>query len=218
MTDPPPFYILFAGINGAGKSTLFKSGMWEHGPIDASLPRVNSDEILSAAGWDWRDPTAQARAGREAIRRIRAHIAARETFNQETTLSGRTIMKTIKQARDTGFRIIMFYVGVENPQIANDRIAHRMESGGHGIDPSVVERRCDSSISNLLEAIEIADEVYLYDNSILLKLIARFDHGELAYIDLWVPHITWHRDVIERFGYVEIELGKNESPIEANDD
>ena len=210
-----PYYLLFAGINGAGKSTLFRSGMWEHGPIDASLPRVNSDEILAAAGWDWRDPAAQARAGREAVRLIRAHIAARETFNQETTLSGRTVMRTIERARDAGFRVIMFYVGVENPQIANDRIAHRMEIGGHGIDPAVVERRHGSSISNLVEAIELADEVYLYDNTVLLKLMARFDHGELAYVDLWSPHITWHRTVIERYGYIEIELDEKNSSLEA---
>ena len=59
---------------------------------------------------------------------------------------GRTVMRTIERARDAGFRVIMFYIGVEDPQIANDRIAHRMEIGGHGIDPAVVERRHGSSI------------------------------------------------------------------------
>ena len=45
--------------------------------------------------------------------------------------------------------------------------------------------------------------------------MARFDHGELAYVDLWSPHITWHRTVIERYGYVEIELGEGKSSLVA---
>lgn len=210
MADAP-YYILFAGVNGAGKSTLFRSGMWEHGAIDSSLPRVNSDEILAANGWDWRDSSLQARAGREAVRLVRDHIAARETFNQETTLAGRSIMKTIERAREAGFRIIVFYVGVENPEIANERIAHREAIGGHGISPDVVNRRYESSVAHLVDIIELCDEVYLYDNTVLLKLMARFERDELAYVDLWSPQITWHRNVIKRFGYIEIDLS-NESP------
>ena len=205
---PAPWYVLFAGINGAGKSTLYRSGMWEHGSAGMELPRVNSDEILVTHGWDWRDPAAQARAGREAVAAIRAHIAACESFNQETTLSGRSVMGTIDRARKVGFRIAMFYVGVENPEIANARIAHRAAIGGHGIDPAVVLRRHGLSLANLVHAVDICDEVHIFDNTVLLRLVARFDHGELAYVDVASPHISWHLDIIERCGFEEISLAE----------
>ena len=206
MKGDAPYLILFAGVNGAGKSTLYRSGMWQHGEIDRSFPRVNPDEILVAHGWDWRDSAAQARAGREAVRLIRSYLAADISFNQETTLSGRSIMKNISRARSQGYRIIMFYIGVENPQIANERIAHRASIGGHSIDPAVVRRRFDASCANLLATLELCDETYLYDNTAILKLVARFEFGELAYADLDIPGITWHRKVIEQFGYREIRI------------
>ena len=199
-----PFYILFAGVNGAGKSTLFRSGMWEHDPVDNSLPRVNPDEILAAHGWDWRDGNAQLQAGREALQRIRDYLARGESFNQETTLSGHSILRILRHARQSGYFIVMFYIGVQNPEIANARIAHRKAIGGHSIDPIVVRKRYDSSLANLVSALDLCDETYLYDNTYLLSLVARFEREELAYLRPNIPGIDWHRGIVERFGYQEI--------------
>lgn len=199
-----PYLILFAGVNGAGKSTLFHSGMWQHGPIDASLPRVNPDEILASHGWDWRDEEAQLKAGREALVRLRAHLANRESFNRETTLAGRSAIRDIRRACEAGYFIVLFYVGVEDPEIANRRIAHRTSIGGHSIDPEVVRRRYRSSLDNLLAALDLCDETYLYDNTALLTLVARFEREELAYVNTGNPAITWHKSIIRRFGYVEV--------------
>lgn len=63
-------FTLFAGVNGAGKSTLFS--------VDTAADlgvRLNTDEIVKERGWDWRDASAQLRAGRELLRRQIAKIA-----------------------------------------------------------------------------------------------------------------------------------------------
>ena len=205
-----PYYIVFAGVNGAGKSTLFKTGQWQHGPITADFPRVNPDEILVESGWDWRDGAAQLRAGKEAVRRIRRHLANRESFNQETTLTGHTIMRNIREARKAGFYIVMFYVGLDDPAIANARIEHRGRIGGHVIDPRIVEKRYQASLANLIDVLDDCAEAYLYDNTSLLRLAARLEYGELAYVDQERWARGWTRGVLESLGYMEISLRTGE--------
>lgn len=63
-------FTLFAGVNSAGKSTLFS--------VDTAADlgvRLNTDEIVKERGWDWRDASAQLRAGRELLRRQKECLA-----------------------------------------------------------------------------------------------------------------------------------------------
>ena len=53
-----------------------------------------------------------------------------KSFNQETTLCGKSIIKNIKIAKENGFYVVMNYIGVENPQIAKDRVKLRVSKGG----------------------------------------------------------------------------------------
>lgn len=200
-----PYYVLFAGVNGAGKSTLFRTGLWQHGNVGAALPRVNTDEIVVENGWDWSSEADQIKASRIAVRRIRGFLDKRESFNQETTLTGRSIMRNIREARERGYRIVMFYVCVKDPAIANGRIEQRGSAGGHLIDPAVVVRRYGSSLSNLIEAIPLCDEVYLYDNTIHLELETRFAKGELAYFNPSEPGLAWIARIVGAFGWHEVK-------------
>lgn len=199
-----PYYILFAGVNGAGKSTLYRTGLWETGSLGPSMPRVNSDEILQDNGWDWRSESDQMKAGRIAVRRIRQHFEKHESFNQETTLTGHAIMRNIKKANETSYRIVMFYVCVDDPAIANGRIAQRGAIGGHSIAPNTVARRYDASLSNLASAIPLCDETFLFDNTVNLELEARFEFDELCYFNPSEPGYKWVSRVMGSMGYREI--------------
>ncbi|HIW76130.1 MULTISPECIES: hypothetical protein [Gordonibacter] len=191
-------YTLFAGVNGAGKSTLFRSDLWDSSTITPTTPRVNSDEILLASGWDWTDSTAQLRAGKEALRIVKTCLEQRVSFNQETTLTGRTIMRFIAQAKELGFYITLYYVGIEDPEIANRRIAYRVTQGGHGIDPDTVRRRAKASFDNLVQAVPLCDEVFLFDNTYLLKPMARFFAGDLVSYENQSIDVTWIHEIMMR--------------------
>lgn len=204
-----PYYILFAGVNGAGKSTLFRTGMWQHGDTDTALndlPRVNPDEILVENGWDSYSQSAQIKAARIAVERIGSHFARQESFNQETTLVGRSIMRNIRDACESGYRVVMFYVGVADPAIANERVLKRESLGGHFVASDVVDRRYKASLANLASAVSLCDEVYLYDNSNKLELEARFARGVLAYFNPFGPKLDWVARTLESLGYTEIEF------------
>lgn len=92
-------YILIAGVNGAGKSTLFQS-------LDylQCMPRINIDEIVREFG-DWKNQNDVAKAGRIAVGLIRDYFKNGLSFNQETTLCGKSILKNIKCAKQLGYKI-----------------------------------------------------------------------------------------------------------------
>ncbi|MCL1986534.1 MAG: AAA family ATPase [Firmicutes bacterium] len=155
-------YTLFAGVNGAGKSTFFRQ-------LSQTVnlgKRINSDEIVKQHfNHDWQNAKVQIQAGKETIKLFRKCLNSESSFNQETTLTGRTIIKNIQQAKEKGFKIALFYVGLENVQLSVDRVANRVKKGGHGIPTEDLLRRYANSLKNLQEVLPLCDDIHIYDNS-----------------------------------------------------
>jgi len=101
-------YILIAGVNGAGKSTLYQSLQSLQ-----DMPRVNTDEILREFG-DWRNMGDVIAAGKIAVKRIYQYFDEDITFNQETTLCGKSIFNNIEKAKKREYFIELHYIGVES--------------------------------------------------------------------------------------------------------
>lgn len=182
-----PVYIVFAGVNGAGKSTLFHSQAWLQPHLPNDMARVNPDEIAAHSP----QPISDLQAGRIAIARISDLLEKRESFNQETTLSGRSSLRNIRLARDLGYRVYLYYVGIQDPEIAVERIAHRVAIGGHSIEPHVVRKRYDASIRNLSQAISYCEEVHVIDNTNDFHTLARWKKGLLEWWGRPKIHGLW---------------------------
>ena len=195
MGGQAPRYILFAGVNGAGKSTLYKSKVWTRDGADEDLPRVNPDEILVSHGWNPASTGDQIKAGKEAVHLVASHLEARTSFNRESTLSGRTIMRTIQNAKENGYLVTIQYVGVATPEIALARVQNRVEHGGHDIPREDVIRRSRSSAENLRRVIPLCDHVNVFDNTEYLRLIASFKNGALAQYESF-PKVAWVDDLV----------------------
>ena len=153
-------FYLFAGVNGAGKSTLYNSEKLDN-DIKNSI-RINTDEIVKKIGI-WKNNSDQIRAAKIAINLRNECFQYDKSFNEETTLTGKTILKTINKAKELGYELQLFYVGVNNPEIAKERIKNRVEKGGHNIENDVVEKRYSFSNNKILfksnESISWAKEV-----------------------------------------------------------
>jgi len=63
-----------------------------------NMPRINTDEIRKEFG-DWRNISDIMKAGKIAVKKLNKYLESEITFNQETTLCGKSIMKTIREAR-----------------------------------------------------------------------------------------------------------------------
>lgn len=154
-------YTLFAGVNGAGKTSMYRALYLESKNMGY---RINTDEIVSRMG-SWQDNKLQMQAGKEAVKLINKYLEEGSTFHQETTLAGKTILKTIEKAKARGFYVVMNYIGVDSPEIAKKRVAIRVAKGGHGIEPETLEKRYYQSLEHLKKAVEICDEINVYDNT-----------------------------------------------------
>ena len=185
-------FYLFAGVNGAGKSTLYNSEKLDN-DIKNSI-RINTDEIVKKIGI-WKNNSDQIRAAKIAINLRNECFQYDKSFNEETTLTGKTILKTINKAKELGYELQLFYVGVNNPEIAKERIKIRVEKGGHNIENDVVEKRYYESLTNLKEIISKFDNVYLYDNSKKYKNIFSFSNNKILFKSN--ESISWAKEVIE---------------------
>lgn len=130
-------YTIFAGVNGAGKTSIYKS-IYYNENIDEK--RINTDEMVARIG-SWQDNNIQMKCAREAVKLIKKYILEGISFNQETTLSEKSIIGNIKLAKEKGFYVTMNYIGVESVDIAKERVAIRVIKGGHGIPDEAIERR-----------------------------------------------------------------------------
>ena len=153
-------YTLFAGVNGAGKSTFFRALNYDFGV------RVNLDEIIMEHyDRDWKNPKVQMAAGRKAVSLIKDCINSGTSFNQETTLTGQSIFSTIGKAKAAGFKVHLYYVGLESVELSMKRVAARVAAGGHGVPEEDLRRRYANSFENLKRVLPMCDSVQIYDNS-----------------------------------------------------
>jgi ATPase len=184
-------FYLFAGVNGAGKSTLYNTESLDINIKDTV--RINTDEIVRKIG-NWKNDSDQIKAAKIAINLRNNCFQCGKSFNEETTLTGKTILKNIDKAKEQGYELQLFYVGLNSSDIAKERVKNRVEKGGHNIENDVIEKRYYESLKNLKKIISKFDKVYLYDNSIKYKNIFLFSDNTILFKD---KNITWSREAIE---------------------
>ena len=186
-------YIVFAGVNGAGKSTLYQTvaGL-------AEMPRINLDEIVRSFG-SWKNQKDILKAGKIAVRMIDDYFKGNMSFNQETTLCGKSIYKNLLRARENGYRIELYYVGLDSVEIAKQRIRKRVSDGGHGIADEDVERRYTESLIQLEKALKVCDYSEIYDNSEIFTKVAEFESGKCVWhskkVPDWVPQRIFEQKI-----------------------
>ncbi|MBL8590251.1 MAG: AAA family ATPase [Methylobacteriaceae bacterium] len=159
--ERPTLWIV-AGPNGVGKTTY----AFRHIRAVSGVARfVNLDEI--ARGLSPLDPGAEPqRAARVALDMTRELIAQRRTFTIETTLAGRTHLRTIAAARAAGHEAKLLYFAVANVDVCLARVARRVAEGGHAVPESDVRRRFARSMENLFVYVDGVDFWRVYDNAL----------------------------------------------------
>ena len=153
---------IIAGSNGAGKTTFAREFLPDYAHC---LRFINPD--LIAAGLSPFDPSAAAaEAGKVVLREVQRAIRAGNSFAFESTLSGRTYLRILRQARDAGFTLHLFYLWIPNADLALARIRDRVEAGGHNVPESDVRRRYPRSLRNLFALYgPNMDTLHFFDNS-----------------------------------------------------
>ncbi|PAF41090.1 AAA family ATPase [Helicobacter sp. 11S02629-2] len=169
MKARKPTATIFAGVNGAGKTTLYFKAQEQKDLIDMGY-RINVDEIAQSIG-DPRDRKDQLRASKIAINMRNMYLKNKLSFNQETTLCGSSIMNLFYELKKLDFKIVLYYVRLDSPETAKERVRIRVSKGGHNIEPHLIDKRYYESLANFKKVIPLCDEVYIYDNTSNFKLV-----------------------------------------------
>lgn len=185
-----PVFTIIAGINGAGKTSLYHVLKESKHLGD----RINIDELAKEEG-DWRDPLVQIHAGRTAMARIAEYIQAGRSFHMETTLPGTAIVKQIREAKEYGFMVCLYFVGIDDVKLAIERVHQRMARGGHGIGDKFIVKRYDQLNQNLRRILPLCDVAILFDNTVKFRQIAILEKKRLIDCDRDLP--DWFIDLID---------------------
>ena len=158
---------VIAGVNGAGKSSVVGSWLRSRGgeyfnPDEATQTLRRYDENLSL-------DEANATAWQTGYDQLSRAIESGDPYTFETTLGGNSITNKLHEAVTRGRAVRIFYVGLESVDLHIQRVAARVERGGHDIPVAKIRRRYETSISNLVSLVPVCGELVVFDNSAPLK-------------------------------------------------
>ncbi|MCC5665055.1 zeta toxin family protein [Nostoc sp. CHAB 5784] len=171
----PSLYII-GGANGSGKTTVSMSLLPNF--LDC-FEYVNADAI--AAGLSPLNPESMAtEAGRLMITRLRTLSNSGSDFAFETTLAARTFAPFIIECKAKGYIINLIYFWLQSPDLAVERVAQRVASGGHSIPEDVIRRRYHRGRVNLISLyLPLCDRWIIYNNSSNdASLVAEYSYSQ----------------------------------------
>lgn len=138
-------------------------------------------------------------AARRAIGMCRTLITQRASFIVESTLAGHGAMSLMMTAKRAGYRTLLIYVALGEPELHIDRVRLRVAQGGHDIPDVDVRRRYFRSISRAPEAIRLADEAIVLDNAgSKPERVLMSRSGLITWKSASLPE--WARELVRRLG------------------
>jgi predicted ABC-type ATPase len=120
---------IIAGPNGVGKTTFARTFLPKYADCKNF---INADLIAQ-----WMSPfspeAAAMRAGRLVLSEIRFFAQRKVPFAFETTLSGRSYLRLIRQLKKQGYQVHVFFLWVRSVDVALSRVKDRVLKGGHDV-------------------------------------------------------------------------------------
>jgi predicted ABC-type ATPase len=182
---------VIAGPNGSGKTTFYDRFLKEAFPVFVNADRIA--ENIANLSTDVSSDVSNIEAAGMAEDERRRLIAAGSSFAMETVFS-RTAhwLDFLENAKAQGYSVWLFVVCLETPELNIARVISRVRRGGHPVAPEKVQTRWQKSLDTAVLSIPVADDLWLYDNSVpnrQHRLIGAFSAGKPVFrvvdIPLW---------------------------------
>ena len=182
-------YTIIGGVNGVGKSSF--TGILKEQRSDLGI-LIDVVKITAELG-------GNTLAGdKAALKKIRDCIDRGISFTQETTLSGRHTEATARELVEKGYRVRLYYIGLDSAEESVSRIANRVKRGGHDIPTQDVERRFAGRWEAVAKVLPYCDEAEFYDNDNGFVLVAEYRNGELRTVGnidpMWLKELREYLD------------------------
>ena len=163
-------YTIIGGVNGTGKSSL--TGVLK--ALRSDLGQIIDVDQISAENGG-----SAILGGKIALARIADCLCKGLSFTQETTLSGRKTELTASDARERGYNVRLYYVGLDSAEECLARIENRVRHGGHDIREEDVRRRFAGRWDAVAKVLPYCDEAHFFDNYNGFVEAAEYRNGEL---------------------------------------
>jgi predicted ABC-type ATPase len=86
-------------------------------------------------------------------------------FTFETVMSSPDKVYFMRLAKESGYRVYLYYIATQDPIINIDRVSNRVKKGGHPVPEGKIKERYYRSLGLLKEAVFYTDRAYIFDNS-----------------------------------------------------
>jgi len=183
-------YTIIGGVNGAGKSSL--SGVLK-------VERLDLGYVIDVDKLAVDNKCGAIEAGKLALVKIEDHLSRGLSFTQETTLSGQRTEKTIRIAKENGYMVRLFYIGLDTLEECVERIRNRVQRGGHNIQENDVERRFEKRFDDVVKILPYCDEACFFDNDNGFVEVGEYRNGEIICKGDYKP--KWFVELKKRFTY-----------------
>jgi len=166
------YYTIIGGVNGTGKSSftgVLKTQTTNLGVI------IDVDKITALG------KLSSLRGGRLALEKIQTCLDKGVCFTQESTLAGHRTENTAAQAKELGYYVRLYYIGLDTAEESIARIENRVRRGGHGIADEDVYRRFAGRWEVVSKILPYCDEAHFFDNNNGFVEVAEYKNGELIF-------------------------------------
>lgn len=185
QTINKPLAIILAGHNGSGKSTLW----YKHIADELEIPLINADRMMLSILPEHNQqnrlrPWAQSLRDNNnlwmeiAQKGVQAFVAQamgkKAAFAVETVFSYwdvqpdgtiKSKIDLIKSLQDTGYFVLLMFVGLSNVSLSVGRVHTRAMEGGHNVNFNKLLERFPRTQQAVANALNVADAAILFDNS-----------------------------------------------------
>ena len=167
-------FTIIAGVSGVGKTSMMGVLRAEHTDLGKILCEEDASE--------------------EVARDI---ISNGHDFSLETALYGGMAKHICLQAKEAGYNIRMYYIGLDTLNESLFRIRNRVERGGCDVSAKDVESQFAHRFEDVLEILPYCDEAKLFDNYNGFALVAEYRNGEILPVGTYRP--AWLSQLLEKF-------------------
>lgn len=143
-----PEFTVIAGPNGAGKSRLC-SYYIRCKSFDGDLLAMN----LRKEHPDWEERWIGGTVASTLQKQKDAAIARLKDFAFETNFSNNLIIDMIKEFREAGYKISLFYFGLPTIDDSTYRVMQRKMLGGHDVADEIIEYNFNEGIRRMQQSL-----------------------------------------------------------------
>lgn len=145
-------------------STVLTSGLINKNFTEKSFR--SSFNLNSKQQFILKDRTADDRLAQILADFLRKELVQKaKKFSFETVFSHPSKLAIMQDAKEKGYKVYLYFVSTESPEINIYRVQLRKIKGGHDVPPHKIRTRYERSLNLMFEASQLAYQVYFFDNS-----------------------------------------------------